>query len=193
MVCRKQKKFAQSSPVGLHKVGKKFALGLQLVFRKPKKLCTEFTCQFTCNRNKFVLCVYLVCNWFAGSQKKFVLSLHSSLNAVKKSLHFVCTWFAIGLQVAEKFTCQFAFSSKKFTLVPKCLHQRLPNSRKSLHYCRISLHFSQISLHLGKISLHFGKISLHFDPKKIAFWSISLQHLSKNCRKVYITQTLQTW
>ena len=166
LVCRKQKKFAQRSPVGLHTVAKS---------------------------------LHLVCNWFAGSQIKFALSLHSSLNAVKKSLYFVCTWFAIGLQVAEKFTCQFAFSSKKFTLVPKCLHQRLPNSRKSLHYCRISLHFSQISLHFGKISLHFGKISLHFgkislhfDPKKFAFWSISLQHLSKNCRKVYRTQTLQT-
>ena len=35
----------------------------------------------------------------------------------------------IGVQEAEqvypKFTCQFAYSSKKFTLLPKCLHQRI--------------------------------------------------------------------
>ena len=79
LVCRKQKKFAQSSPVGLHKVAKS---------------------------------LHSVCNWCAGSQKKCVLSLPVSLHTVAISLHFVCTWFAIGLQEAEKFTCQFVFSSE---------------------------------------------------------------------------------
>ena len=79
LVCRKQKKFAQSSPVGLHTVAKS---------------------------------LHFVCKWCAGSQKKFALSLPVSLHTVAISLHFVCTWFAIGLQEAEKFTCQFAFSSK---------------------------------------------------------------------------------
>ena len=44
LVCRKQKTFAQSSPVGLHKVAKS---------------------------------LHFVCNWCAGSQKKFALGLPS--------------------------------------------------------------------------------------------------------------------
>ena len=44
---------------------------------------------------------HLVCNWCAGSQKKFALSLHVSFHTVALSLQFVCTWFAIGLHEAE--------------------------------------------------------------------------------------------
>ena len=88
-----------------------------------------------------------------------------ALRAPPRETDKVYTWFANGVQEAEKvcskFTCQFAYSGKKFTLGlhmfcnlftgsrkvhmsvciqwqkftlrPKCLHQRIQNSRKKLH------------------------------------------------------------
>ena len=69
LVFRKQKKFAQSSPVGLHKVAKSLHLVCNWFAGSQKKVCTEFAFQFTCSRKQFALCLYLVCNWFAGSRK----------------------------------------------------------------------------------------------------------------------------
>ena len=57
---------------------------------------------------KFTLSLQLVCR----KQKKFAQSSPVGLHTVAKSLHLVCTWFALGLQEAEKFTCQFAYSGK---------------------------------------------------------------------------------
>ena len=162
-----------------------FAIGVQ----EAEKVCSKFIGRFAYSGKKFTLGLQLVCRKQEKVCSKFTCQFAYSGKKFTLGLHLVCTWFTGSRKVHLSICVQW----QKFTLLPKCLHQKIPNSRKSLHYCRISLHFSQISLHFDKISLHFGKISLHFDPKKFAFWSISLQHLSKNCRKVYITQTLQTW
>ena len=116
------------------------------------------------------VCSKFTCR-FAYSGKKFTLGLN-----------LVCNWFTGSRKVHMSVCIQW----QKFTLRPKCLHQRIQNSRKSLHFGQISLHFGQISLHFGQISLHFGQISLHFDPNMFTFCSISLQHFQKKCRKVYI-------
>ena len=71
-----------------------FAIG----FQEEEKVCSKFTCRFALCGKKFVLGLQLVFR----KPKKFALSLPASLHAIKMSLYFVCTWFAIGLQEAEK-------------------------------------------------------------------------------------------
>ena len=97
----------RAPPSETDKVYTGFPIGVQ----EAEKVCPKFTCRFAYSGKKFALCLQLVCR----KPKKFALSLPVSLHTVAISLHFVCTWFAIGLQEAEKFTCQFAFSGK-------CLH-----------------------------------------------------------------------
>ena len=71
-------------------------------FQEAKKVCTEFTCQFACNQNKFVLCLYSVCNWFAGSRKSSLVSLHSVAKVYTGT---------------EMFTSEVTKQQKKFALL----------------------------------------------------------------------------
>ena len=129
----------RAPPCETDKVYTCFAIGVQ----EAEKVCSKFTCRFAYSGKS----LHLVCNWCTVSRKEFAQSSPVSLHTVANVLHWVCTWFAIGLQEAEKFTCQFAYSSHvslhtekftcqfaySFTLRPKCLHQRIQNSRKGLH------------------------------------------------------------
>ena len=86
-----------------------FTLVLLSGVQEVEKVCSKFTCQFAYSGKKFTLGLQVVCR---KPKKKFALSSPVGLHTVAKSLHLVCTWFAIGLQEAEKFTCQFAYSGK---------------------------------------------------------------------------------
>ena len=131
------------------KVCTRFAMG----FRKPKKVCTEFTCQFACNQNKFVLCLYSVCNWFAGSRKSSLVSLlsvtkvytgtemfTSKVTKQQKKFALLQNKFAFQPNKFAFWQNKFAFWQNKFAFWPKkvCILVNkfttfIENLPKSLH------------------------------------------------------------
>ncbi len=67
--------------------------------------------------------------------------------AARRTWHKVYTWFAHCVQewdkVLSKFTCQYAADEKSLNCCRKSLHQRIPNSKKSLLWSQKSFFFEE--------------------------------------------------
>ena len=107
----------RAPPRETDKVCTRFAIGVQ----EAEKVCSKFTCRVAYSGKKFTLGLQLVCRKPKKVSSEFTCQFAYRGRKFTLGLHLVCNWFTGSRKVHMSVCIQW----RKFTLRPKCLHQRI--------------------------------------------------------------------